>query len=132
MHRHSRDRFCFAFIGNEIIRGANSLEINWLCRSGIHDAADAIGFGEFHGVVDGAQRNLKLHDDGFCLTEQGRGGIHIFGRKRVVCTLHDNDAILTARIHKDRSDPAGNALGDAHVGRVNSLRFKVFDRGGAE
>ena len=83
-------------------------------------------------MADGAEGNLKLHDDGVCLAEQGRGGIHIFRCKRVVCALHDDDAILATGIHKDRGDAAGNAGGDAHVSRVNALRFKIPNRCGPE
>src|SRR5438445_683127 len=41
-------------------------------------------------------------------------------------------AILATGIHKDRGDAAGNAGGDAHVSRVNALRFKIPNRCGPE
>src|SRR3989440_12372021 len=49
-----------------------------------------------------------------------------------IYTLSLHDALPISRIYKDGGDPAGNALGDAHVRRVNPLRCKVFNRGRAK
>ena len=83
-------------------------------------------------MVHGAQWNLKLHDNGVCFAQEWGCGVHIFRRKRIVSAFHNEDAILPARIHKDRRDSTRHALGDAHMRRVDPLRFEVLNRGGTK
>ncbi len=128
-NRHPTDDFGLALIWNEIICGGDFLEVNWLSRSGIHDAANTVCFRKPHGVVNGTQGNLELHDDGVRLAQKRRSGIHVLRGKCVICAFDDDDAILPARIHEDGSDATRNAFGDTYVGCVNPLRFEVLDRG---
>src|SRR5260370_10234287 len=54
-NRHPTDDFGLALIWNEIICVADFLEVNWLSRSGIHDAANTVCFRKPHGVVNATQ-----------------------------------------------------------------------------
>ncbi len=132
MDRHAGDEFRFGLVGNEIVGAGELIEIDLLRGSGVDDAADAFGFGEADGVIDGAKRNFELHDDSVGFAKEWRGGVNVFRREEIVRAFHDDDAILAAWLDEDGSDAAGNAFGNANVAGVNSLGLKIFDRGRAE
>src|SRR6266404_9207021 len=132
MNGHPSDGFGFTLIGNEIVGVADFLEVNGLRGSRVHNAANTTGPGELHSVVDGAQRDLKLQDDSVRFVQQQSRGVHIFRGEYVVGALHDDDAVLAARIYEDGRHSAGNSFGEEHIPRVDPLRFKVLDCGGAE
>src|SRR5580700_4685691 len=132
MNRHAGDKLRLRFVGDEIIGGAQLLQIRLLSRGWIHNAADAFGFCETHRVIDGAKWNLELHHDGVCFRKKRGGGIDVLRRKGVVRAFYYDDAILAVGINKNWGDAACYTFCDAHLACVDALRFKVFYCGGAE
>ncbi len=108
------------------------LEVYLLRWRGIYDAADAFGFGEADGVIDGAERNFELHHDGVGFAEQRSGGIDVFGGERIVRAFDDDDAVLATGLDKDWCDAAGDSFRDADMAGVNALRLEIFDGSGTE
>ena len=108
------------------------LEVHWLGRGGIYDAADAFGFGEADGVINSVKRDFKLHDDGVGFAQKGSGGIDVFRGEGVICALHDDDPILAAGFDENRGDATGDSFGDADVARVDALGLEILDGGRAE